>query len=312
LDIRALRYFQTVAESGSYSRGSELLRISQPAVSRTIRNLEDELGRALFKRHGHGVTLTEAGKLLLERSQLLLRQLEQTKADVRSGHAGLSGVISFAVPPAAGHFIVPPLVERFGEAYPHVFLKIVGGFSGYIHEWLVRGQVDLACLHDPVPQRGFEVTPLLNEEVFLVGRAGSLGEKAGPIRTEDLAKLPLILPSRPNASRRLLDKWTATRGVSLSAKVEVDDTTITRALLRQGVGFSLLTRGSVEDELSRGELEIHSFTPAAYWPFALITYQNVPRTDIQNTLIGKLSEVVREVVRDLVETGVWIGDIPEG
>ncbi|MBN8942174.1 MAG: LysR family transcriptional regulator [Rhizobiales bacterium] len=310
MDIRALRYFQTVAESGSYSRGSELLRISQPAVSRTIRNLEDELGRPVFKRHGHGVTLTEAGKLLLERSQLLLRQLEQTKADIRSGHAGLSGVISFAVPPAAGHFIAPPLVERFGEAYPHVFLKIVGGFSGYIHEWLVRGQVDLACLHDPVPQRGFEVTPLLNEEVYLVGRAGSLGPSAGRIRTEDLAKLPLVLPSRPNASRRLLDKWTAARGISLSAKVEVDDTTITRAMLRQGVGFSLLTRGAIEDELSRGELEIHSFDPPAYWPFAMLTCQNVPRTDIQHTLIGKLAETVKEVVRDLVESGVWSGELP--
>ena len=311
MDIRALRYFQTVAESGSYSRGSELLRISQPAVSRTIRNLEDELGRPVFKRHGHGVTLTEAGKLLLERSQLLLRQIEQTKAEIRSGHAGLSGVISFAVPPAAGHFIVPPLVERFGQAHPHVFLKIVGGFSGYIHEWLVRGQVDLACLHDPVPQRGFEATPLLNEEVFLVGRPGALGAGTAPVRTEDLARLPLILPSRPNASRRLLDKWTAERGISLSAKVEVDDTTITRALLRQGVGFSLLTRGSVEDELSRGELEIRSFAPAAYWPFALITCQNVPRTEAQQVLIGKLSETVQEVVRDLVGSGVWRGEIPE-
>lgn len=311
MDIRALRYFQTVAESGSYSRGSELLRISQPAVSRTIRNLEDELGRPVFKRHGHGVTLTEAGKLLLERSQLLLRQIEQTKAEIRSGHAGLSGVISFAVPPAAGHFIAPLLVERFGAAHPHVFLKIVGGFSGYIHEWLVRGQVDLACLHDPVPQRGFEVTPLLNEEVFLVGRAGALGAGTAPIRTEDLARLPLILPSRPNASRRLLDKWTAERGITLSAKVEVDDTTITRALLRQGVGFSLLTRGSVEDELNRGELEIRSFAPPAYWPFALITCQNVPRTEAQHALIGRLSETVQEVVRDLVHSGVWRGEIPE-
>ena len=310
MDIRALRYFQTVAESGSYSRGSELLRISQPAVSRTIRNLEDELGRPVFKRHGHGVTLTEAGKLLLERSQLLLRQIEQTKAEIRSGHAGLSGVISFAVPPAAGHFIAPPLVERFGKAHPHVFLKIVGGFSGYIHEWLVRGQVDLACLHDPVPQRGFEVTPLLNEEVFLVGRAGALGAGMAPVRTEDLARLPLILPSRPNASRRLLDKWTAERGITLSAKVEVDDTTITRALLRQGVGFSLLTRGSVEDELNRGELELRSFAPPAYCPFALITCQNVPRTEAQQVLIGKLSETVQEVVRDLVRSDVWRGEIP--
>src|SRR5512132_2424852 len=65
MEIRALRYFQTVAMCGSYSRGAELLHISQPAVSRMIRNLEDELGTALFRRHGHGVSLTDAGQVLL-------------------------------------------------------------------------------------------------------------------------------------------------------------------------------------------------------------------------------------------------------
>src|ERR1051326_7770155 len=74
LETRALRYFQTVAEFGSYSRGSEFLRISQPAVSRQIRKLEEEFGHALFKRHGHGVSLTDAGRILLERSQVALQQ----------------------------------------------------------------------------------------------------------------------------------------------------------------------------------------------------------------------------------------------
>jgi LysR family nitrogen assimilation transcriptional regulator len=84
LETRALRYFQTVAEFGSYSRGSEFLRISLPAVSRQIRRLdEEELGHALLKRHGHGVSLTDAGRILLGRSQVALRQLEQTKAEIQ-------------------------------------------------------------------------------------------------------------------------------------------------------------------------------------------------------------------------------------
>src|SRR4051794_32866635 len=113
MDIRALRYFQTVAECGSYSRGSELLRISQPAVSRTIRALEEELGRPLFRRRGHGVALTDAGRVLLERAQILLRQVEQMKAEIRGGAPSPSGVISVAVPSAAGQYLVPALVNRF-------------------------------------------------------------------------------------------------------------------------------------------------------------------------------------------------------
>ena len=69
METRALRYFQTVAECGSYSRGAELLRISQPAVSRQIGKLEEELGARLFNRHAHGVNLTEAGQILLARCQ---------------------------------------------------------------------------------------------------------------------------------------------------------------------------------------------------------------------------------------------------
>ena len=76
------------------------------------------------------------------------------------------------MPPAAGSFLVPELTRRFAALYPNVFLKVAAGFSVYIHEWLVRGRVDLACLHDPVPQPGFVVTPLAREEVFLVGKRG--------------------------------------------------------------------------------------------------------------------------------------------
>lgn len=308
MDIRTLRYFQSVAECGSYSRGSEFLRISQPAVSRTIRNLEEELGRPVFKRNGHGVTLTEAGRILLERSQSVLRQLEQTKRDIRSGGDGLSGVISFALPPAAGYFLAPKLLERFGRKHPNVFLKLVGGFSGYIHEWLVRGHVDAACVHDPVPQRGFNVIPLMQEEVFVVGRAGSFPFRDREVSASRLVSLPLILPSRPNASRRLLDNWMVHRAIWVDAKVEVDDHMITRSLVKQGIGFSLLTRCAIADELRRGEVEARPLEPRVFWPLALMSCQDPARP----ALLQPLIETVREVTQELIATGTWPGQAPDG
>ncbi len=304
MEIRALRYFQTVAEFGSYSRGSEFLRISQPAVSRQIRKLEEELGHALFKRHGHGVSLTDAGRILLERSQVALRQLEQTKAEIRGGSStSPSGVISFAVPPAAGYFLAPALVARFGAEFPNVFLKVVGGFSGYIHEWLVRGQVDLACAHDPLPQRGFEAIPLIREQVYLVGKAGGAVFRRGWVGIGDLAELPLVLPSRPNASRRLLDGWVAQKGVSLTIKLEVDDHTVIRGLVRQGVGVTLLTQGAFDADLRHGEVEAVPFRPRAYWPLALVAPAHGPRAEVVTAFIHTL----RTVTRELVSSGAWPG-----
>lgn len=301
MDLRTLRYFQVVAECGSYSRGSELLRISQPAVSRAVRLLEEELGRPLFERHGHGVTLTDAGRLLLERSQSILRQIEQTANEVRDGNSGPSGIISIALPPAAGYFLAPALVARLSREFPNVFLRFVGGFSGYIHEWLIRGQVDIACLHDPIPQRGFETRPLLREEVFLVGKRGALQAGANPIPISEMIRAPLALPSGLNATRRLLNNWAAQHGVLFQPTVEVDDHTITRSLIRQGHVFSLLTRGAFADDLARGEIEAFSLDPAIYWTLTLVTCLRTPHSRLIETFAARLVEIVSE----LPEEGAW-------
>jgi LysR family nitrogen assimilation transcriptional regulator len=303
MDTRGLRYFQAVAEFGSYSRGADFLRISQPAVSRQIRALEEELGRPLFVRHSHGVSLTDAGRMLLERGQSILRQFDQARDDIQRGLAGPSGTVTLAVPPAAGNFLVPALVERFAAIYPNVFLKIVAGFSGYIHEWLVRGQVDLACLHDPVPQPGFTVTPLVKEQVFLVGCPGTFTGPTDHVRIQDLADLPLILPGRPNASRRMLDGWLSRRGIRLNVKLEADDHLVIRALMREGVGFSLLSQGAFLPDLRHGELQAWPFRPRAYWNLTLVATTDERRTEIA----ARLADMIRETVRHEVRNHAWPG-----
>ncbi len=306
MDSRSLRYFQAVAEFGSYSRGAEFLRISQPAVSRQIRAMEEELGRPLFLRHSHGVSLTDAGRILLERSQTILRQFERAREDIRNGMTGPSGTVTIAVPPAAGNYLIPALTKRVAEAYPNVFLKVVAGFSGYIHEWLIRGVVDLACLHDPVPQPGFTIVPLLKEEVFVVGRPGAFTGKH--VRTQDLADLPLILPGRPNASRRLLDGWLSRGGIRLNVKLEADDHLVIRALMKEGIGFSLLTQGAFHADQRYGELQAWPFRPRAYWNLAVMTAADERRTAMGSAMV----EIVRETVREAVRGKAWPGVLLEG
>jgi len=279
MDTRALRYFQAVAEFGSYSDGAKVLRISQPAVSRQIRALEDELGRKLFIRHSHGVSLTDAGRILLERAQAILRQFDQAKAEIRGGQDGPSGTVTLAVPPAAGSVLVPSVLKRLGAAFPNVFPKVTAGFSSYTYEWLLRGRVDLACLHDPTPQPGFVLTPLVNEEVFLV------------------------LPGRPNASRRLLDTWLSREGVELDVRAEADDHLIIRSLLDAGLGFSLLTQSSFRAENAAGRLQAWPLRPRAFWQLALVELPADRRTG----LAAGLADLVRAAARELLRTKAWPG-----
>lgn len=303
METRALRYFQAVVEFGSYSRASEFLRISQPAISRQVSRLEKELGKPLLIRGSQGAIPTEAGRLLFERSQSVLRQLENTVSEVRGMETIPAGTLSIAVPPGAGHFLVPALVRHYRETYPSVFLKFVAGFSGYIYEALIRGRVDIACLHGPSPQKGFKVIPLIDEEVFLVGKRGSMPAERSAITASDLRLLPLILPSRMHSSRRLLDERASAKGIPLNISLEVDDPSLIRSLLREGLGYSLLSQGAFRSEAAGKELEALPFRPRIHWPLALMTPSANPHSELVDTLVA----AIRVVVRDMANKGAWPG-----
>src|SRR5690606_23642229 len=131
-------------------------------------------------------------------------------------------------------------------------------------------QVDIACLHDPIPQRGFETQGLLREQVFVVRKNDPDNSIKGPLRIADLMSMPLILPSGTNATRRLLDTWAAQQGLWLQPMAEVDDHIMTRALIRSGQAVSLLTRGAFADDLARGEVEAFPTSPPIYWTLKLV------------------------------------------
>ena len=302
MDVRALRYFETVAEFGSYSHGAKVLRISQPAISRQIRALEQEVGRPLFVRHSHGVSLTDAGCMLLRHSQSILRQLEQARDDVRRGHEGPTGEVTLAIPAAAGTLLIPTLTRRVAEMYPGVRLRIITGISTYVHEWLMRGRVDLACLHDPVPQAGFTVTPLLREEFFLVGPVGLMGARR-QIGIADLLRIPLLLPARPNPSRRLLESWLGREGMQLNVRMEIDDHLIIRAMMRDGLGCSLLPQSAFNADVASGALQFWRLRPTLSWSLVLMQ----PPAQNHQPLAAPIRAVVVETIEGLLKQRAWPG-----
>ena len=306
MDFRDLRYFQAVAEQGSYSRAADMLRISQPALSRAVQRLELDLDVSLFERHGHGARLTESGRALIERANGLLRKLEQARAEVRGGIETPSGVLDFAVPPGAATYLVPPIITALQAAYPNVFLRVHEGFSGQLSDWIARGQVDLACIHDPIPMRGVAVTPLVDEELFLVGRDLSL--KGPCARIKDLADIPLILPSRAHSLRRLIDGMVTEKRITLDLRAEVDGQQIIKLLLREGVGASLLTWGAIHEEVERGELNALKFKPSLRWPLTLLERSDTIVLDPHITLV----ETVKRVARELIISGAWPGRALDG
>jgi LysR family transcriptional regulator, nitrogen assimilation regulatory protein len=303
IELRELRYFVTVAELKSFSKAAVLRRIAQPALSRQVRKLEEHLGVELFVRHARGVDLTEAGQLFLRRSYAILRQLEQAREDVVAHAASPTGVVTLGVPPAAGEFLIPALAERMRDAYPGITLRIVEGFSGFIYERLVNHQVSLGILHNPVAHRDMLIEPLLIEQMHLIGPASE--QLAGGRPIADLGRLPLILPNRPHSLRLLVENACAESGIRPSIAFDVDSLGISKKMVARGLGYTVLTFGSVYHEVADGALSAAPLTePGISWTLCMAMRADQARS----RALAVTRRLVTEVVHELVDDGVWRGD----
>ncbi|MGE3868082.1 MAG: LysR family transcriptional regulator [Pseudorhodoplanes sp.] len=309
MDFRELRYFSFVAELKSFSRAAAQLRIAQPALSRCVRQLEEELGVTLFDRHGRGVTLTEAGQTLYERAQTLLQGLRQARDDVATTSAVPRGSLRLAVPPAAGQVLAPSLIERYHALYPQVSIHIHEGFSGYMNEWLAAGRVDVAVMHNPVAANNIDIHHLLDEymSVIIPGPVAE-GRKRWHYKESytiaELANLPLILPSRPHSLRMLLEQVAADQGISLNIVLEADGLPTIKSLVARGLGATLFTYVAVTNEVAAGTLTaVRIEPPGIRWRLDIAS-----RRDRRKTLaVREIIRMIDEEVHELVRRGIWQG-----
>ncbi len=307
MDYRDLRYFSCVAELRSFTQAATILRTAQPALSRCLKQLEEELGVQLLNRHGRGVTLTEAGEVLYKHAQQLLRGMRQAETEVMACAGKPAGHLTLAMPPAAGQVLGPPLVERYRALYPAVSLHLLEGFSGYIHEWLTSGRVDVAILHNPTPSRLIHIQHLLVEQMFVIvagprAPMPSVGPESYTVA--DLAELSLILPSRPHSLRILVEQAAAEAGFPLRLALEVDGLPLIKAMVERGLGATVLTYAGATNEIASGLLRavpIHD--PGIHWRLDIAS-----RFDRQkSSALQELIRLIGEEVQTLVAREIWQG-----
>ena len=252
MELKSLGYFVRIAELGSITRAAAHLRLAQPALSRHVQRLEEELGTSLFTRANRGVRLTEAGARLLENALRILREVERAGDEIRAHRAHPSGKIILGVTPTLCPVVVPELFARVRRHYPLVELKVVHAGMVRLEEFLIDGRADLALLSELSKSRLILSTPLAREEMVLVTRPGA--RPRGVVPPEELAKTPLILG---DGLRAALDGLLAGLGVELAVDTELNDHETIRLMVQQGVGASILPHSSVYRECLRGLLAAH-------------------------------------------------------
>jgi LysR family nitrogen assimilation transcriptional regulator len=250
VDLKQLETFVHVAEFGSFTRASNYLAVAQPALSRQVRLLEVELRQTLFERNGRGVTLTEAGKRLLEHGRGILAQVERARQDLEDHRGAASGRFVVGLPPSVSRQLTGPLVDAFRAQFPKASLSIVEGLSTHLLEWLAVGRIDCAVVYNATPSDQLDLLPVLDEALYLVsGRTGAQGAAHGqagpPVALAEVAEHELVIPSRPHSMRMLLESALAGEGRRAKVGFEIESIPAILELVRHNAMHAVLTLNAI-------------------------------------------------------------------
>lgn len=311
MDLRQLRYFTQVLESGSFSRAAEQLHVAQPALSQHVRHMEEELGVELLYRSAKGVTATEAGERLARQAKHILAEFAEIPDKVRGAAVNPRGEVRFGMPGTVSEILAAPLIEAAKARFPDVRIRIVEAMSGYILDWLKRGDVDLAVIYSVSDPRGLAAHHTLSEEIALfASRSFEDGtEPAGDMaRLTEAAALPLVIPGREHGLRELIEDAAGSVGASIEPAIEIDSYSQIKKLVQRGLGYGILPRMAVNREAEMGVFRVWGFEKPEITRKVYLAYSterpllNAPRA------IGQLSwEILRQLVRD----EIWVADLSD-
>lgn len=304
MDLKQLEYFVRVAELGSFTRASIALDIAQPALSRQIRLLEVELRQNLLIRNGRGATPTVAGKLLLEHGRGILHQVALAREELSTARGALAGKVSIGLPPSLSKLITVPLTHAFRKELPQAQLTLTEGFSVLMFEGLRLGNLDMAVLYNPDKTPELEMSLLHEEELVLISPRASVkaatakkGQQAQEVSLAEIAELPLILPSRPNAFRILIEGEMIGIGCRPNITLEVDGLNAILNLVKEGLGHAVLpgyTLSNFDNVTPFLVRKIHS--PRIQSRLELVWSARRPTTETHKKALGMMRAVVAAAI----------------
>ena len=298
MDLRQLRYFVALATQQHYGKAAGVLHVTQPALSRQIRLLEEELGVQLFERHARGAAPTDEAHLLLERAVFLLRYAEQIKADLLARQSAPRGPVAIGLSPGLAQQLTVLLTQAVLQQLPDVRLRFIEGFAPSLQDMLAQGQVDIALLVDPFDRSNLVSSPLLDEQICLIGQPADPRIRKRRLTVRDLVGVPLVMTGLVKSGVRLkLEDAAARAKVDLLPIVEVETAEVARRLVLDGVGLTAHFAAAVKEDIDAGRLRAVPIEGLSLHR-AIARAADRPVSRATEAVIGLLRSVIEAHVRE--------------
>ena len=240
LSLRQLEAFVEIVGTGGFRSAAAVLRISPPALSRTIRLAEDTLGARLFDRGKQGIALTPAGRQLLPIAQRILREFDTSRGELAEFLAGRAGRVSLAVLPSVGVSVMPGIIAAFLQDYPAIRFTLHGLSAGPLQQAVIDGRVDFGISVPPPAGLGLAFEPLLTDDFILICLQGDALASQAEVPWSVFAQRPFVATS-PNSSIRIItDAVFARAGLPVEPLYESGNVSMAAALVAAGLGVSAI------------------------------------------------------------------------
>ncbi len=311
MDVRQLRYFSQVVESGSFSEAARKLHIAQPALSQHVRHMEDELGVMLLHRSARGIVATEAGDRLMRHARRIVAEFAGLADSVRGEAVAPNGDVRVGLPGTVSELLSAPLIEAARARYPDIRIRIVEAMSGYILDWLKRGDVDLAMIYSTSDPSGLAVHLGLSEEICLFASASREQParlNVPSIKLAAAARLPLVVPGPQHGLRELIEDCAKSARATIHPAIEINSYSQIKKLVARGLGYGILPRMAVDSEGRAGVFRIWRLEKPEITRKVYLAYSTERPLLSAPRAVGQLAwDILRQLVRD----GVWTADLSD-
>jgi LysR family transcriptional regulator, nitrogen assimilation regulatory protein len=298
VEIRQLEYFVEIARQRGFSRAAAHLYIAQSALSRQISLLEQELGVALLLRTGRGVQLTEAGEVFLARAESIIRQCRQIRQEVAPANAP-GGELSIGMPPSLSATLAAPLLSGLRERFPLIFVDAWIETSILLREFVIRGKLDIAVLGLAESESVLNTQALVTEDLFLVGSGAARLDPDNVVSIAEAAATPLILTSRPNSIRVLVESALKQHGVP-KIVMEVNSVPLLLELVEAQIGHTILPYSAIQASLHKQLLTASRLADLSLdWVIATSRERPLSAGAV------RAQELMRQIVDEAIATGRW-------
>ena len=255
MEIRQLRAFVAIAESGTFTAGALRVHVTQAAISMQIRQLETEIGAKVFVRAPRHVILTEAGEQLLRRARHILREHDAALDEIAELAGAERGRLRIG---SASAMVLteqlPAILKDLRKQHPAAEITVTSGTSEVLVDQILSGDVDVAFVSLPVDVRGIKTERLNQDQLVAIASPRHRLARQRTIDAYTLAGERLILGERGGNTRRLIDQFFAQAGVTLHVAMELSRQQAIKRMVEEDMGVGIVPLQSVKEEVDKGKL----------------------------------------------------------